>query len=274
LPFADGKAISLTTPYALLTLDAVVREMNVRGEPPVLDMIQAAIRSAARSFGATRRLVKELAEELGPKLQKAFERLILEYRNEGEQENAAGARRSQPSQGLAVGVPEECLIVEWMNRKGDRFKAEMTSRELDQFLHDTEKEYDLVVDEHTGELRILGAEGWELISLHRRPDMESAPRGPRGMLWLALTNVGRRITEKAMREVLGIDPRAREPALYQYRSRLGELLGPNLRDKIVGERSDKVYPVAAKGWSFCWIRLDPDAHKSTLLQGLRGSPGG
>ena len=67
-PFAERGDYELAAPFAILTVSAVLCELNAKGFAPEMVDIEAAIRDSAGRFGADVKLTHELAENIGPKL--------------------------------------------------------------------------------------------------------------------------------------------------------------------------------------------------------------
>ncbi len=279
LPFADDRAEQLVSPFVLLTLDAVVRELHHLGQTPDLSGIEDAIRGAAKAFGASSRLVGELARDLAPKLASAF---AGDPTGTDTTDKVGGSGTASVSENrvvvarLAPGTPEV------QTNPCDRADVEALLAETP---------YDVIVNElrHIVIVRPEGAE--------KEQSLGKIGRSLRVLLWLALTHVGRTFEFQDLRTRLGygetLDETQFSQLVYQYRNRLRRLLGTGAvslkkkRRPPVGRKSGaapvgdthatliermltpggvRTYHVPASGWTFCWVRSDSDVARSALLR--------
>ncbi|MBP7936877.1 MAG: hypothetical protein KA354_19725 [Phycisphaerae bacterium] len=239
LPFAEDRGIDLAGALAVVAIGAVLHQLNRQGIAPDLSKIRMAIQCSSVELGAGDQLANELAQELGPQLHNAFQRL-----NE----------------------KTDSVYVERLESGMERPQGAQCSREEAARLC-AGGHHDIIIDETVHKLWITGRQEMEILQV---PGMQ------RSMLWLVLTHVGDYIKLEEI-ESLRRPRKDEEPLLdrsyYAYKDHLGRLLGLELRNRVIGDARERRYPVRTRAFSFCWIRAQSDPKSSELLQGL-GTPAG
>lgn len=115
--------------------------------------------------------------------------------------------------------------------------------------------YDIVVDELALTVQVGDGDPVGLMEI---------PRMQRGMLGMALLNVGKRISHVDIQNFFGADDLEPE-SVYRYRNALKQLLGEDLRDRVIEQGVSKKYLIPSTGWSYLWLRRCEDPHQSELL---------
>lgn len=189
LPFAAANAVGLVAPYVIVTLEAVFRELAALGGTPDLDTVRDVVRGAAEAFGASPRLVGELASDLPPKLLDVFQGGPLEL-------PPAEATKSPPVIGAASSCPAGKLWIELMAPGTVGVHGEW--RSVDEALSSVSRlDCDLTVDEPNGTM-------WSWHDRKRTP-RSLGKIGPnlRVFLWMMLTRVGHTFTFLQIHQLLG-----------------------------------------------------------------------
>ena len=122
-----------------------------------------------------------------------------------------------------------------------------------------------MIDELRHEVQVKGDEPRETYGLSD---------AQRGMLWLVVTHIGDRIRHKDIRRLFWIHGAQSDNAVYQYPLQLRDLLGEELRRRVMGPGKKKMYPIQSVGWSFVWARPSLRTDTSELIEGLPGMPFG
>lgn len=118
--------------------------------------------------------------------------------------------------------------------------------------------YDIIVDEHNHEIIV------KQVNEKRIRKINETPRMQRGMLWLVLANCEKAIIRhEDIRRILKVQ--AVDTAIYQYKKQLGNLLGEELRDRIMDQGKYQCYNLYRDRWSYCWLRHHEDADQSELI---------
>ncbi len=282
LPFADEQRVRLCSPYIVFTLEAVYREMSSRNANPEVANLRDAIRGAAKAFGASRKLVEEMVEDLAPKLHEAF-RL-----------DTIGFLAAPSDERAMMRLDQGDVVVDRLHLDRPPIQCvACTPEAADRIAYTTA--YDIVVDEQRHIFWVWHEGKAKEIRL-RKPS-----RRLRKLLWLALTRTGKRLTygdvaqEVGLPVILGDDRLAER--IHQYRHRLGNLLGHGvaatgnrplgenrtdlsgmpprppepispgsnkLVDRMLTKYGTWEYLVPDVGWSYCWIRANEDRATSLL----------
>lgn len=281
LPFASEQSAQLVSPFVLLTLDAVMRELNRRGLAPSQLTIDTAVQSAAAAFGASPLVARELVRDVSPKLADLFcnEKSVAEC-NVGDRPIGRSTTGTDPV--IVTRLSCETPVVS---------TSECPRTEAEKWAY--ESRYDLVVNELS-----------YLITVRRKGKPKHRPLGEvgralRALLWLALTNVETTFPFDALRNLCdlehAVDDKQLSSIVYQYRDRLKKLLGVGLApsglkkprntrnhphtgesgrsqgritviERMLENAGPRTYYVPSVGWSFCWLRRSMHVRDSVLIR--------
>ena len=75
LSFAEARNISLVTPFAIMTVAAVLQEMNLQTVAPPVERIRNAINACATEFGASRNLIDQMEQYIAESLYQVFKQV-------------------------------------------------------------------------------------------------------------------------------------------------------------------------------------------------------
>jgi hypothetical protein len=241
-------AIPLAAPYVVATVAAVFAELRSRGSIPGLEQVKSAVRSSAMHFGAWKKLSDQLAETVGPKLWRAFS------------EGKASGTAEGPSAKQGRSTEKKVYLVSLLGGELSNPK-EYQPRESVALLKNNS--FEIVLNELELTLTVRAR---NCVAAPRR--IFQLPGMQRGMLWLVLTHVGNYIHHDSIGKLFRFTVSDDRRRLYQYRTALGKLVGPHLRERMVRESTHYAYEVPTRGWSFCWIRQEEDPQLSALVTDL------
>lgn len=253
LPLGGTESLTLASPFAILTVSAVLCELNARGLTPDLVQIQDAIEVSAEEFGAEEELAKTLAQEVGPQLHRLFQgkpqATMKVFQRTDEREDFVYVERLM--NGMQFGP----------RRIPARIAKAVSQREF-------VMRYEILIDELGRTISVRSKTDKKLgKAVVPIPFSQISPEQC-GMLWLALYRIAKGISLKEISDFFETGPDNSQ--VYRYRMRLKDLLGDNLRDRLLPEsRKEKRYRVPLEGWSFCWIRRSADPRLSELVSSFR-----
>lgn len=237
LPFAHRQTVKLSTSFAIFATWSVLSEINVTASVPTTAQIVEAIRGAAKALGANPQLADQMATDLGPELARLL----------------ANLDTNRPAL--------DRVCIEWLI-EGRRHRAP------DETIDDAKKRigkaagFDVIVDELEGMID----SGRKLF---KKEAIAGIPLSTRGFLWLVLVNTDGYLQHGTIQEFFRIpakkSQRSKDQSTYQYRTRLAELVGEPLRDRMVGKGRGRRYEISPVHWSFLWVRRHPDQKRSMLL---------
>ncbi|MBE7559512.1 hypothetical protein HS125_11375 [bacterium] len=269
------------TPVVLIAVWGTLREMRSRRQLPEQEEIQKAVSAAAIAFGATRKVSRELAQELAPQIHSLCMSDFSDWLtacdtqipsrgkdDNGERvckESCEGSHLDADDILARVGPDNEVYV--------DRMESGALSRDECVKLNEARSlaasgEYDVVVDEISRTVQIAGTEPRFIFKFWP---------SQRGVLWLVLSSVDGGFSGDAVRGIFTgrslPDPADIQRYVYHFR----RILSKELRHRVLAEGRVDEYQVL-RDWSFLWIRALEDRRRSELLQRLpvrespRGSP--
>jgi len=259
LPFFDKRRLHITTPQTILTVAAVLYELQDLEPSPTREQLEAAVIACARALGAAELHAHQLAAHLAP---------ALLHMISGDSPELQGALKYAAECRTRTSADTSTVELEWLQEGAFRKQPRTTSSQADSII--TAYPFDLIINElaHT-------------IAVRRDPELEFTPirdLAPmvRAPLWLTLTRIDRKepgfeLTDlDVLRRVSPSKKRfAQDPnALEQYVSACRRFLGPALASKVFPKRQYGSYIAETNGWSYCWVRSGP-REESELLLGLK-----
>lgn len=248
LPFAAQGQDTLVSPFVLLIVDAVFRELHSRGFTPDFAAVRRAINDAAQSLGAPTRLARELANDLGPRLCDIF--------SSSDVSAASSAGATQRSE-----APHGSLWVEWCDDlvgehgspSAHRRRVAPDQVEAD-FVRHSDR-YVLWVDERASAVL------YRSLANNDRPGQTPVPvpwsaLDPRHRfaLGLFLEAFYHRRQVRYADLMDDADVRERKPAL-RAKSELDGLLGGTLKRVVKSVPNQDAYEIRGQ-IPYCWIRQD------------------
>lgn len=250
LPFAAEQRIRLISPYAILIVSSVMRELDELGRTPKRESVYSAVVECAKALGAGHLLTGDRAQSLADKVFSAF----LHEQRERPVE-------SDPSQEL----PHDHVNTLWLLRN-DREPSSQIMTRADAVMFAKSRDFDLIIDELVDRLTVSGSPVGRLSGLSKRRQR---------MLWVVVTNVNCRVSYGDVQQAFGI--RGRRPVglaqhMQQHASAFRRLLGNDLAGRVLPKATGGGWRIAVGEWSFCWLLQSLDTTKSQLVSGGSGSP--
>ncbi len=230
----------IATPYATMTVWAVLQELRQLGLEPTRDKVESVVRHAAQQFGATKPLIEELAMHLTAQLMAEF------------------GSPTPPTEEIG----SETYIVEWFDRRCGPMEEPTPEQgsfgepDVESRFRKKRSQFDLFVDEPRLAIYIAGSKE------NRWPLLE--PQQCR-FLFQVLQAFKRRFLPYDM-----IEPnndRLPEKGRSRTKSELNNHLGGILNSIVKAKKGAERYSVEGQ-FPYCWIRR---SNEPSLLAAERSS---
>lgn len=242
LAFDDEHQSFLATPFVILTVWAVLRELDARDLRPAQTAINAAIRSSAKALGTPKILIEELVQVAGAKLAETLGQLDVPAPKSG----------GHP---WAEQLPNE-YVVEWLAMgEGDGSepvkpeRGSFSESQVDQRFRRTRRDYVLYVDESVPQMfsSQQNRELWhEMRAQHRAFLHEFLKALRRG--FVSYDDLYESVFAESASEVDYL-----ASARSRIKSELDAILGGVLKEHLRAAKGQYRYEIRGR-LPYCWIR--------------------